>query len=121
MEDGLVLLVPDRAHVLHAAHVMHAVHALPPAGVSWTWATPIIASRVTSAASSSSVSFSLPEGLSGSTRYRSSAVLSQTRTSIESGRSRPNSCSTPRGSITARERYGADLYQTGGSPSTAQG
>ena len=28
---------------------------------------------------------------------------------------------TPRGSMTARERYGADLYQTGGSPSSDHG
>jgi hypothetical protein len=33
----------------------------------------------------------------------------------------PNSARTPLGSITVRERYGADLHQTGGSPSTDQG
>ena len=37
------------------------------------------------------------------------------------GNSTPKSRSTPRGSFTARERYGADLYQTGGSPSTGHG
>ena len=32
------------------------------------------------------------------------------------------SCSaTPRGSITERDRYGADLYQTGGKPTIGQG
>ena len=40
---------------------------------------------------------SVPAGRSGKTRYRSSAVLSQTRTSTSSGSSRPNSRSTPRG------------------------
>src|SRR6201989_2912642 len=35
--------------------------------------------------------------------------------------SSPNSASTPRGSDTARERYGRVLYQAGGGPSSARG
>ena len=65
--------------------------------------------------------WSVPAGRSGRTRYRSSAVLSQTRTSTSSGKSSPNSLSTPRGSITVLERYAADLYQTGGRPRTGHG
>src|SRR5579863_10248220 len=68
VEDGLVLFIFEHAHTLHAAHVVHTVHAAPPACPSVTFATPTIASRVTSAASSSSLSFSLPAGRSGSTR-----------------------------------------------------
>ena len=52
MKHGLVLLVFDGAHAVHAAHVVDAVHAAPPAGDNVTFATPTIASRVTSAASS---------------------------------------------------------------------
>src|SRR5207253_1956726 len=51
MEYRLVLFVLNGAHAVHAAHVVHAVHALAPAGGSVTLATPIMASRVTSAAS----------------------------------------------------------------------
>src|SRR5690349_19552857 len=47
-------------------------------GVVDTRATPIIASRLTSAASSASLIPSVPAGRSGSTIYRSSALLSQT-------------------------------------------
>jgi hypothetical protein len=43
------------------------------------------------------------------------------RISVSFGNSTPKSFSTPRGSDTARERYGADLYQTGGRPSTGHG
>src|SRR5262249_25139112 len=78
-------------------------------------------SRVTSPASSASVIDSVPDGRSGSTRYLISAVLSHTRTSTSAGSSRPNSFNTPRGSMTARERYGADLYHTGGRPSVGHG
>ena len=67
-------------------------------------ATPIMESRVTSAASSSSLSASVPSGRRGITRYRMSAVESCTCTSTLSSRSRPNSCRTPRGSDTARDR-----------------
>jgi hypothetical protein len=52
---------------------------------------------------SSSISFPVPTGLSGSTRYRCSAVLSHTRTSTSSANAVPNSRNTPRGSMTARE------------------
>ena len=67
VKDRLVLLVLDRTHAVHAAHVMNAIHCLPPCG-KVTLATPIMASRVTSAASASSVRFSLPAGRSGKTR-----------------------------------------------------
>src|SRR5579872_4780234 len=89
MEHRLVFLIHDAAHAVHAAHIVDAVHG------SVTLATPTMASRVTSAASSSSRNDSLPAGRSGSTRYRSSAVLSHTRTSTSGGRLSPNSRSTP--------------------------
>src|SRR5262249_10203210 len=117
----LVLLRPNGTERLHAPHVVSTVHARAPRLIGGTRATPTIASRVTKAARASSLSPSVPVGRSGKTRNRSSAVLSQTRTSTSSGSSSPNSRSTPRGSITARERYGADLYHTGGRPSTGHG
>src|SRR5262245_39054336 len=83
MEDRLILLVHHGPHPMHSTHVMHAIHGRPPCGEG-TFATPTMESRVTSAASSSSVRFSVPAGRSGSTRYRRSAVLSQTRTSTSS-------------------------------------
>src|SRR5262249_7247654 len=104
MKHRFILLVMNGAHVLHTAHVMHAVHARPPAGGTVTFSTPIIALRVTISASCSSVIFSVPEGRSGRTRYLNSAVLSHTRTSTSSGSFSPNSRSTPRGSMTARDR-----------------
>src|SRR4051794_28261240 len=121
MECRLLTFVLDRAHVVHSAHIVDAVHRRSPAGVRSTLAVPIMESRVTSAASASSVRCSLPAGRSGSTRYRISAVLSHTRISTSSANARPNSRSTPRGSMTARERYGADLYQTGGRPRIGHG
>src|SRR5204863_9393080 len=117
MEDGLVRLGVHRTEAVHAAKIVDAVHARG----AFTTATPIIASRLTSCASCSSVMPSVPAGRSGSTRYRSSAVLSHTRTSTFWPSSTPNSRSTPRGSITVRARYGPDLYQTGGRPSTGHG
>ena len=60
VEDGLVALDLHRAEAVHAAEVVGAVHA-------FTWATPIIASRVTSAASCASLIRSVPRGRSGST------------------------------------------------------
>ena len=78
-------------------------------------------SRVTSRASCSSLQPSVPSGRIGNTRNRVSAVESQMRISVSGGSATPNSASTPFGSITARERYGADLYQTGGRPSTSHG
>src|SRR5512137_627348 len=116
MKHRFVFLVLHRPHAMHAAHVVDAIHAEAPAAGNLTLATPTIASRVTSAASCSSLKCSVPAGRSGKTKYRNSAVLSHTRTSMSSGISRPNSRNTPRGSMTERERYGADLYQTGGSP-----
>src|SRR5262249_20591521 len=107
------------AHAVHAAHIVHAVHRALPARV--TLAVPTIASRVTIAASSSSPRCSLPAGRSGNTRERISEVESHTRISTSSPISRPNSRNTLRGSMTARDRYGADLYQTGGRPRTGQG
>ena len=60
VEDGLVALDLHRPEAVHTAEVVGAVHG-------FTWATPIIASRVISAASSSSLSLSVPFGRSGST------------------------------------------------------
>src|SRR5207237_5314438 len=117
-------------HSVHSTHVVNSVHLLIAAPYracirsahgSFTFATPIIESRVTRRASSSSLSFSEPAGLSGSTRYRTSAVLSQTRTSTSPPGSIPNSRRTPRRSMTEPDRYGADLYHTGGRPSTGHG
>src|SRR5687768_3477030 len=68
VEHRLVLLVLDGAHVLLTAHVVRAVHGLPPDGGNVTFATPTIASRVTSAANCSSVIVSVPVGRSGRTR-----------------------------------------------------
>src|SRR5882757_9338852 len=82
---------------------------------------PIMESRVTRFARSASSRWALPSGRRGITRYRTSAVESQTRIPTLSGRLTPKSSSTLRGSRTARERYGALLYQVGGNPSTAQG
>src|SRR4249919_756087 len=70
VERGLMGLAPDRPHALHAAHVMNAVHAGTSLTPSVTLAVPIIESRVTSAASASSLKRSVPAGRSGSTMYR---------------------------------------------------
>src|SRR5436190_14102251 len=121
VERRLVGLGPNRPHAMHAAHVMNAVHAGACVTSSVIVAVPIIESRVTSAANAASVKRSPPAGRSGNTRYRTSAVLSHTRTSTSASMSMPNSFSTPRGSMTARERYGADLYQTGGRPRSGHG
>src|SRR5438132_1630733 len=120
MKHRFVSLDHHGTHAVHAAHVVDAVHGDAAFG-DGTFATPTIASRVTRAASCSSVQPSVPAGRSGRTRYRSSAVESHTRTSTSSFTSSPSSFSTPRGSMTARARYGADLYQTGGSPRTGHG
>src|SRR6185437_1935413 len=119
MEHRLVRLDLDLAETIHAAHVVHAVHDGTP-GV-FGKPVPIMLSRVTSSASFSSLQPSVPLGRIGSTRKRVSAVESQTRISVSFGRLTPKSVNTPRGSLTARERYGAALYQTGGSPSISQG
>src|SRR5207237_7389281 len=110
----------DLAEAVHAAHVVHAVHDRACAADRGR-PVPIMLSRVTSAASSCSLHPSVPAGRCGSTMKRVSAVESHTRISVSAGSVPPKSASTPRGSITARERYGADLYQIGGRPRTAQG
>src|SRR6185437_9591148 len=116
----LVRLRLDRTEAVHAAHVMNAVHDKASAG-GFGSPVPIIESRVTSVASFSALQPSVPAGRIGSTMKRVSAVESQTRISVPGGSVTPKSLSTPRGSITARERKGADLYQTGGRPSTSHG
>ena len=65
MKYRLVGLVQDRAETVHAAHVVYAVHDRTSTGRAC--ATPIIASRLTSAASLSSSMFSVPSGRFGST------------------------------------------------------
>ena len=67
MERPLVFAHVDWPHAVHAAHVVDTVHAAAPRGAE-TFATPTIASRVTRAASCSSVIRSVPGGRSGSTR-----------------------------------------------------
>src|SRR5206468_7320801 len=64
VEDRLVGLRVDRAEALHAAEVVGAVHRAGALGRP----TPIIESRVTSPARSSSLRPSVPAGRSGSTR-----------------------------------------------------
>ncbi len=73
------------------------------AGVSAS-PVPIMELRVTSAASLSSLQPSAPAGRIGTTMKRVSAVESHTRISVSAGSVTPKSASTPRGSITARER-----------------
>src|SRR5689334_8719077 len=67
VENRLILLDLHRAEPVHPTHVMHAIHGRSPAG-GGTFATPIIASRVTIAASLSSFHSSVPAGRSGITR-----------------------------------------------------
>ena len=55
VEHRFVLLEHNGTHALLTAHVVHAIHWLPPDGGTVTLATPTIASRVTNAASCSSV------------------------------------------------------------------
>src|SRR3954471_18289307 len=125
MEDRLVRLDFARAETVHAAHVMDRIAhdaVSDPASLGFCGSpVPTMLSRVTSRASCSSLHPSVPSGRIGNTRNRVSAVESQMRISVSEGSETPNSASTPFGSITARERYGADLYQTGGRPSTSHG
>ena len=65
VEDRLVRLRRDRAEALRAAEIVRAVHAVP--GESGS-PVPIMESRVTSAASSSSLQPSVPAGRIGTTR-----------------------------------------------------
>src|SRR5271166_1087067 len=108
MEHRLVGLGFDRAKALHAAHVVDRVrHRAASAWFSsgdFGRPVPTMLSRVTSAASASSLQPSVPAGRIGTTRKRVSAVESQIRTSISDGRVTPKSASTPLGSITVRER-----------------
>ena len=84
-------------------------------------ATPIIASRVTIAASASSSQPSVPEGRSGAPGSAPRQSSPRPGSWSSAGSSRPNSRSTACGSETIRARYGALLYQLGGSPSTGHG
>jgi len=68
MEDRLVALGDDGPHPVHAAEIVRAVHRRAAFAGDGTLATPIIASRVTSAANCSSLIPSVPAGRSGSTR-----------------------------------------------------
>src|ERR1051326_5381852 len=76
VEDRFVLLGANRSHALHAPHVVNAIHDFLPGFGSPAFAVPIIESRVTSAASSSSFRLCVPAGRSGTTRYLISAVRS---------------------------------------------
>src|SRR5258706_9288103 len=87
---------------VNSAHVMCAIHGTVPSGNRGR-PVPIMLSRVTIAASRSSLQLSVPRGRMGRTRYRISAVESHTRISVWSGSSTPKSRSTPRGSMTARD------------------
>src|SRR5271155_4624222 len=105
----------DRAEAVHAAHVVDRVGHRVTSGGDFGSPVPTMLSRVTSWASRSSLQPSVPAGRIGTTRNRVSAVESQMRISVSAGKVTPKSARTPFGSMTARERYGADLYQTGGS------
>ena len=67
VEDGLVGLGLDRPEAVHAAHVVDAVHDATASGRA-ARPVPIIESRVTSAARSSSLQPSVPSGRIGTTR-----------------------------------------------------
>ena len=84
MERRLVGLGLDLAEPVHAAHVVHAVHDATSSGRLGR-PVPIMQSRVTSAASRSSLQPSVPAGRSGSTMKRVSAVESHTRISVSAG------------------------------------
>src|SRR5215510_7900903 len=103
VEHRLAFFDFDFAEAVHAAHIVHAVHQRTSLGFLGR-PVPIMESRVTSSASFSSLQPSVPAGRIGSTRKRVSAVESQTRISISIGNVTPKSASTPRGSLTARER-----------------
>src|SRR5262245_15630855 len=95
----------DQTKAMHASEIMRTVHHFLPRSLGdFAVSTPIIALRVTRAASSSSLQPSVPSGRAGRTRNRISEVESHTRISMSSRSSVPNSFSTPRGSATARAR-----------------
>src|SRR5262245_25154681 len=62
VEHRFMLFVHNRTHILLAAQIVYAVHWLSPGSGNTTLATPTIASRVTRAASCSSVIDSVPAG-----------------------------------------------------------
>src|SRR5262249_52603731 len=93
----------DRTEAVHAAHVVDAVHDFTASALR-ARPVPIIESRVTRPASFSSLQPSVPGGRIGSTMKRVSAVESHTRISVLAGRVTAKSFSTPRGSMTVRER-----------------
>ena len=64
----LAVLTHDRAEILHTAHVVDAVHAACLVSADFGKPVPIIESRVTSEASSSSLQPSVPAGRIGNTR-----------------------------------------------------
>src|SRR6185312_5751124 len=62
VEHGLIALRQEGTHAVHSAHVVYTIHGGSPGCGGRTIATPIIASRVTSEASCSSVIASVPCG-----------------------------------------------------------
>ena len=83
MEQRLVGLGPHRPEPLRTPHVMDPVHGAFPAcaerlATGKASPVPIMLSRVTKAANSATDSCSLPSGRLGITKYRTSAVESQT-------------------------------------------
>src|ERR1700710_1421934 len=120
MEKRFVRLDLHGTEALDATHVLRTVHQAFSFG-DFAWPVPIMLSRVTRFASSSSLQPSVCGGRIGTTKYLISAVESHTRMAVVSGSVTPKSCSTPRGSLTAFDRYGAALYHAGGSPRTGQG
>ena len=67
VEHRLVRLRPHRPEAVHAAEIVAPVHRFRPSAGARASPTPIIESRVTSAASSSSLMPSVPEGRRGTT------------------------------------------------------
>mmetsp|Transcript_7588 Transcript_7588/g.13099 ORF Transcript_7588/g.13099 Transcript_7588/m.13099 type:complete len:126 (-) Transcript_7588:387-764(-) len=88
----------------HGPIAKSASHIMRPRHGAFANPHPIIESRVTKFISAASSSPSLPDGLCGITRYRTSAVESQTLTAVSSGKVTPKSASTLRGSRTVRAR-----------------
>src|SRR5262249_56179790 len=97
VEYQLAVLSRQRRDALHVGDLpardrLHRrLRHRPAAAGGLTTATPIIASRVTSAASSASPRRPVPAGRAGSTRERSSALESQKPVSLVSPTSTPHS------------------------------
>src|SRR5262245_7240231 len=127
VEYQLAVLSRQRRDALHVGDLpardrLHRrLRPRPAAAGGLTTAPPIIASRVTRAASSGSPRRSGPAGRAGSTRERSAVLESQVRIFGFSGSSTADSRRPTRGSRTVRERYSNDVYQTGGRPISACG